>query len=171
MKEIVKYGFILFVICVVASGLLAQVYSITKSKIVAQAQAEEEAGLKQVIPEAVRFEPVKSGDDIIYYKAYDNKGVVRGIAFKTSGKGYASSIDTIVGMTADGTIIGIKVLSQNETPGLGARVSEQSFAGQFARRHIKDASGIHAISGATISSRAVINSVRRKADEIQKLLK
>jgi electron transport complex protein RnfG len=171
MKEAAKYGFILFLICTIASGMLAVAYSITKTRIAQQARAEEEAGLKQVIAEAVRFEPVKSGGELAYYKAYDSAGKLCGIAFKASGKGYSSNIDTLVGLGPDGAITGIKVLSQNETPGLGARIVEQSFTGQFIKYYPRDVSGVQTISGATISSRAVIDSVKRKADEIQKILK
>ena len=168
MKEIIRYGFILSLICIVASGLLAGAYSLTTAKIIAQALAEEEAGLKQVIPQAVRFEPVKSGSGIAYYKAYNKDGVALGVAFKTSAKGYSSPIDTIVGMAGDGTITTIKILNQNETPGVGARVTEKSFTSRFANKN--DISGVQAISGATISSKAVIESVKRKADEIKKIL-
>jgi electron transport complex protein RnfG len=92
-----------------------------------------------------------------------------GAAFKASGKGYSSIIETMVGMLKDGTITAIKVISQNETPGLGARVAEPEFTGQF--ENIKDLSGVSAITGATISSRAVINSVEKKDKEIMAKIK
>ncbi|MDD5195427.1 MAG: FMN-binding protein [Candidatus Omnitrophica bacterium] len=168
MKEIIKYGIILAVICIVASGALAGVYSITKTKIITQAQAEEEAGLKQVIPQAIRFEEVKQGNETAYYKAYDAGGLVLGVAFKVSAKGYSSTIDTIVGMKLDGTIIAIKVLNQNETPGLGSRVAEDEFTGRFAGK--TDVSGVDTISGATISSKSVIESVKTRAQEIREIL-
>ncbi|MDD5584121.1 MAG: RnfABCDGE type electron transport complex subunit G [Candidatus Omnitrophica bacterium] len=168
MKEMIRYGFILAVICIVASGLLAMVNSLTHAKIIAQAQAEEEAGLKQVIPSAVRFEPVTSDSGVVYYKAYDSASAARGVVFKASAKGYSSTIDTLVGMASNGTVIGIKILSQNETPGLGTRVAEAAFTNQFINK--KDISDVQTISGATISSRAVIESVKRKADEIKKIL-
>ena len=47
MKEILRYGFILGLICIVASGLLVTVNSLTKSRIIAQAQEEEEASLRE----------------------------------------------------------------------------------------------------------------------------
>jgi electron transport complex protein RnfG len=164
-----RYGSILALICVVATGLLAGVNSFTRPRIIAQAQAEEEAALKEVMPEAVHFEPVKSDTDILYYKAYDKQEKFIGVAFKSAGKGYSSTIETLAGMLKDGTIVAIKVLSQNETPGLGAQVAESKFTGQFKNK--KDLNAVQAITGATRSSKAVIDSVKKKREEIRALLK
>jgi len=168
MKEMVRYGFILALICTVASGLLATVNSFTKSKIISQAQAEEEASLKEVVPQGERFEAIKSQAGTIYYRVYDKEAKFIGAAFKASGKGYSSTIETMVGMLEDGTITAIKILSQNETPGLGANIVGQDFTGQFTNK--KDLSKCEAITGATISSRAVIEMVKNKAEEIKGLI-
>jgi electron transport complex protein RnfG len=169
MKEMTRYGLILSLICMIAAGLLAGVNSLTKARIIAQAQAEEEASLREVMPEAVHFEPVKTGEEVVYYKAHDKGGKLVGVAFKVSAKGYSSAIETMVGMFGDGRINAVKILSQNETPGLGARVAEPAFAAQF--KNIKDFSNVQAITGATISSKAVIDSVKKKAEEIKALIK
>lgn len=171
MREMVRYGFILAMICLVASASLAGVNRLTKSRIIAQAQAEEEASLREVIPLGERFEAVKSGDDIVYYKARDKNGKLVGVAFKTAAKGYSSTIETMVGMLKDGTITAIKILSQNETPGLGARVGEPTFIGQFTNKNITGLNEVEAITCATISSKAVIDSVKKKTEEIQVLIK
>ncbi len=171
MKETIRYGLILALICVVASGLLAGVNTITTSKILAQSKLEEEAVLRKVFADAARFESVKSANEIIYYKAYDNDGRFLGVAFKASGKGYSSTIETMVGMLKDGTIAAVSILSQNDTPGLGLRVTESSFTGRFTNKNITDLNQVQAITGATISSRAVIDSVKKKAEEIRSLIK
>lgn len=171
MKEMIRYGLILALICVVASASLAAVNSFTKPRIIAQAKSEEEGSLKDVLPEGVNFEPVKSGNDIIYYKAYNKNGQLIGAAFKAQGKGYSSTIETMVGMSGEGKILVIKILNQNETPGLGARVTEPDFTARFSDKNIQNLNDVQAITGATISSRAVINSVASKAKEIQELLK
>jgi Na+-translocating ferredoxin:NAD+ oxidoreductase subunit G len=171
MKEMLHYGLILSLICMAASASLAGVNAVTKSKIIAQAKAEEELSLKEVLPDAERFEPVKTGNDILYYKAYNKDGAFIGAAFKATGKGYASTIETMAGLTKDGIITAIKVISQNETPGLGARVNESSFSGQFSNKNVGALNEVQAITGATISSKAVINSVGKKAEEIKDLIK
>jgi Na+-translocating ferredoxin:NAD+ oxidoreductase subunit G len=171
MKQMARYGLILMLICVVASGLLAAVNALTKTKIVAQARAEEEVSLKEVLPGAVRFEPVMSGAELLYYKGYDKQDRLIGVVIRASGRGYASQIDTVAGMLMDGTITAIKVVNQNETPGLGSRVAEPEFTAQFSNKKPGQFAEVEAITGATISSRAVINSVQRKAREVRGLLK
>ncbi|MDP2924594.1 MAG: RnfABCDGE type electron transport complex subunit G [Candidatus Omnitrophota bacterium] len=171
MKEIIKYSLILSAICLVASGLLVGVYSLTKPRIASQGQAEIQTSLKQVLADAVRFEPIKEKEEIVYYKGYDNKNKIVGVAFNASAKGYSSIIETMVGISLEGEIIAIKVINQNETPGLGARIAEKSFTSQFIKKSVTELSKVNVISGATISSKAVIESVKRKAEEIKKLLK
>jgi electron transport complex protein RnfG len=171
MKEMLRYGFILALICTLASASLTLVYSLTKSRIMAQQDAEEQTSLKEVMPLGVNFIAIKSGNDIIYYKAYNKNGKFIGAAFKAQAKGYSSDIQTMVGMRQDATITAIKILAQNETPGLGSRVTEPSFAGQFSNKNIQGLNEVQAITGATISSKAVIDSVKKKAEEIRELIK
>ena len=173
MREIARYGFILALICVIAAGLLAVVNKLTGPKILAAAQSEEQAALKEVMPLAVKFNAVKSAADkeVLYYKAFDNQDGLIGFVFKASGKGYSSVIQTLAGIFPDGKISAIKILSLNETPGLGMQVREDKFTGQFNHQNSLDLSGVEAITGATISSRAVMDSVMKKAQEIKELIK
>jgi len=171
MKEIMRYGVTLAGICMVAAGLLAGAHSLASSKIIAQAKAEEEANLKAVIPEAAHFDPVEAGGEIVYYKALNARKELIGVAFLAQGKGYSSVIETMVGMDPEGKITAIKVINQNETPGLGSRVAEAIFTSKFAQKNIEELSGVEAITGATISSRAVSDSVKKKAEEVKRLIR
>lgn len=165
MREMLKFGLILGVICIIAAGLLSGVDILTKPKILAQEKLEEDLSLKAIFPLAHRFDEVKENKEVIYYKAFDNAGKFIGVAFKASGKGYAQEVKTLAGMLEDGEITAIKILSHNETPGLGSRITASSFTDRF--RGKRDLSKIEAITGATISSRAVIDSVKKKAEEIK----
>ncbi|MFA6357853.1 MAG: FMN-binding protein [Candidatus Omnitrophota bacterium] len=171
MKEMARYGFILALICIVAAGLLAGVNALTRTKIAGQAIASEQSALREVMPLAVRFSEIKSGEEILYYKAFDSQDKLIGFVFKASGKGYSSVVVTLAGIFLDLKISAIKVISQNETPGLGVRVTEDQFQNHFNNQNCLDLSGVEAITGATISSRAVINSVMKKAQEISELIK
>ncbi|MHB8154708.1 MAG: FMN-binding protein [Candidatus Omnitrophota bacterium] len=173
MREMARYGFILALICVIAAGLLAVVNTLTGPKILAAAQSEEQAALKEVMPLAAKFNAIKSAADeeVLYYKAFDNQDRLIGFVFKASGKGYSSVIQTLTGIFPDGKISAIKIISINETPGLGMRVMENKFTDQFNHQNSLDLSGVEAITGATISSRAVMNSVMKKAQEIKELIK
>jgi Na+-translocating ferredoxin:NAD+ oxidoreductase subunit G len=191
MKSMLRYGIILGLICLVATGLLATVNFFTKTRIAAEAQKEIQISLKEVLPEAVNFEEIKFQNETVYYKGFASDKSLGGVAFIAKGKGYSGTIETMVGMKTDGTIIAIKVLSQSETPGLGARITEIKdpttlfdlfkgkhpdsslkpwFQEQFYNKKTSDLDGVSAITGATISSRAVINSIKTRALEIQKLI-
>ena len=173
MKEMMRYGFILALICVVAAGLLAGVNVLTRPKIIAQARLEEQAGLKEVMPLASKFVAVKSdaNKDVAYYKAFDNQDKLMGYVFKASQKGYSSTIETLAGIFLDDRISAIKVIFQNETPGLGSRITEDKFRNQFNNQSSLVLADVSAITGATISSRAVMNSIMKKAAEIKELIK
>jgi electron transport complex protein RnfG len=136
-----------------------------------QAVAQEETALKSLMPQANNFKPLLSGEDIIYYKAYDKSGSPIGVIFKAKTKGYSGDIVALAAMDSDGKILAVKILSQFETSGLGARIEEESFLGQFQNKICDDLYKVEAISGATISSKAVIDSVANKAQEIRELLK
>ncbi len=126
--------------------------------------AQENADFKEVLPEAASFEPVKSGAEIFYYRALDKDGKLIGAVFKTQSRAI-SDIETLVGMLKDGTITAIKVLSQKESRGYGSRIATPEFSDRF--RNVKDISKVQAITGATVSSRAVIESVRIKAAQVK----
>ncbi len=172
MKTIARYGFILGVICILAGGLLSGVNALTKDRIIAQAKEQELKTLLEVLPGAARFEPVTFlNEEVIYYKAYNTKEQLIGVAFKASGRGYSSIIDVMVGMDLQGVISSIKVMNHNETPGVGTRIIEPSFTSRFTNKDGSAVSLVQAITGATISSTAVINAVKKKTAEIQTLMK
>jgi Na+-translocating ferredoxin:NAD+ oxidoreductase subunit G len=191
MKSMAKFGGILGLICLIATAMLASMNAATAERIRMQAERELQDSLKEVMPDSAAFEPVTVGNEISYYRVTDAGGKLLGAAFKASAKGYSSIIDTVVGMTTDGTISAIKVVSQQETPGLGSRISEVAgtvsildfirgvrpqkglkpwFQAGFNQKNIADLDKVEAITGATISSRAVINSVKQKALQILTIL-
>ena len=83
-------------------------------------------------------------------------------------EGYAGNIEIMVGVKPDGTVNGIEILSQAETPGLGARITEPKFKDQFRGKNLqnadwkvkKDGGDFDQITGATISPRAVVKAIR-----------
>lgn len=167
MKEMVKYGIILGVICFLASAVLAVVNNVTEPKIKAQKEKEENLALKEVVSKAVTFKPYIAGDEVVYYSAYDEKNRLCGFVIKSIGRGYSSDIEVLTGLKPDLEITNIKVLSQNETPGLGARVTEPEFEAKFIGKNSESLNDVQAITGATISSNAVINSIRNKISELK----
>lgn len=157
----------LFAICIVCSSLLAGVYALTKEPIDAAAKAKNEAAIKEVLPPAaaaieeertVDFE----GASYTYNLAYDEQGNTVGCAINVAPVGFGGPIAIKVGFDVNGVIWNTKVLSQAETPGLGAKCVEPSFADQFkgfdpAAKKLavkKDGGDVDAITASTITSRA-----------------
>jgi electron transport complex protein RnfG len=112
-------------------------------------------------------------DDI--YMIYSNEAEI-GFAFLAVGKGYGGLIDILVGLDNETTIKGVTIVSHLESPGLGARITESSFRDQFAGLNIddvvlkRDGGQIDAITGATISSGAVVDAIRATVMEKVKSL-
>ncbi len=162
----------LLVICLVCSALLAGVYALTADPIAKAAQAKNEAAIKEVLPEsAVTIEEEKSitvdGQTYTYNRAFDDLGNTVGCAVNVSALGFGGPIAIKVGFDVNGVIWNTKVLSQAETPGLGAKCVEASFSDQFkgfnpAEKKLavkKDGGDVDAITASTITSRAYANGL------------
>ena len=162
----------LFAICLVCSGLLAGVYALTKEPIDLAAKAKNEAAIKEVLPEtAVTIEEERtvemSGETYTYNLAYDEVGNTVGCAINVSALGFGGPIVIKVGFDVNGIVWNTKVLSQAETPGLGAKCVEPAFADQFRKFDAqekklgvkKDGGDIDAITASTITSRAYIKGI------------
>ncbi len=157
----------LFAICIVCSSLLAGVYALTKEPIDAAAKAKNEAAIKEVLPEsAVTIEEERivdfEGASYAYNLAYDAQGNTVGCAVNVAPVGFGGPIAIKVGFDMNGVICNTKVLSQAETPGLGAKCVEPAFSDQFkgwdpAQKDLavkKDGGDVDAITASTITSRA-----------------
>ena len=157
----------LLAICLVCSGLLAAVYALTAEPIAAAAAAKNEAAIKEVLPEtAVKIEEERTvefeGASYAYNLAYDELGNVVGCAINVAPVGFGGPIAIKVGFDVNGVIWNTKVLSQAETPGLGAKCVEPAFSDQFkgfdasAKKLAvkKDGGDVDAITASTITSRA-----------------
>ena len=162
----------LFAICVVCSSLLAGVYALTKEPIDAAAKAKNEAAIMEVLPtSAVTIEEERTvdfeGATYAYNLAYDEQGHTVGCAINVAPVGFGGPIAIKVGFDANGVIWNTKVLSQAETPGLGAKCVEPAFSEQFkgfdpAQKKLavkKDGGDVDAITASTITSRAYSEGV------------
>ena len=157
----------LLAICLVCSALLAGVYALTAEPIAAAAAAKNEAAIKEVLPEtAVTIEEERTvdfeGASYSYNLAYDELGNTVGCAINVAPVGFGGPIVIKVGFDVNGCICNTKVLSQAETPGLGAKCVEPAFSDQFkgwnpAEKDLavkKDGGDVDAITASTITSRA-----------------
>ena len=167
----------LFVICIVAGGVLGIVFNATKDPIAAAENAKRTAAIKNVLPEFNTLKTINvmsaiEGDnaEIPFHLAYDADNNFIGAAVETfTNKGFSGNISLMVGILADGTVKNISVLQHAETPGLGSKMEEETFKGQFCDKNPasfnfsvkKDGGDVDAITAATISSRAFCDAVNR----------
>ena len=176
MRDMVKIGVILMVYALFAGAALAFVNITTISRITKNKSDTENAARAEVLPDMAGGYELKGKDtDFPYWIGYrdEKKTEPGGYIFIARGCGYSSTIATMVGVDSNGAVTGVKILFQQETPGLGAKVEEIShgenepwFTRQFKGKTVeddikvtKDGGSIDAITGATISSRAVANSI------------
>ncbi len=166
VKNIVKLGLVLFLICGISTGLLAFVNSLTAPVILENDKNQQLIANKEVLPEASEFFDVTK--DISVGK--DSSGNIVGYAVKVSPFGYGGKINMVVGVKGDLTVSGVEILSLSETPGLGAKAQDKAFLGQFVNKDksMELKSDITAISGATITSTAVTEGVKEAISKIEK---
>lgn len=138
-----------------------------------------------VIPNVVEVQGPTEDDDIQYYKGYDANGQLLGYAIRAFDVGYAGDVPIIVGYDNKlEHITAVVVLDNLETPNIGSKVSEPAFINQFnsgysdiVYRAVKGANTdldngvINAVSGATVSSTAVVNAINKAGDYIVEKLR
>ena len=160
IKDIIKLSIFLAVACALAAGILSVTYVATEGRIQQQKTAELNLALSnECIPGACSIERKKD-----YFIGLDKKRRKLGYAFRVYPKGYGGTIDMVVGIDLKGRVAGIKIISMNETPGLGMKASESSFLRQFTgktfKSPLKAKKDVDAITGATITSQAVSDGVK-----------
>jgi electron transport complex protein RnfG len=179
MKDMLKITLSLILIFIGAGLIMGVTYKYTSPLRFKAEKKEKEEALKQMAPDAT--DPIVAagnwsthGKKFEYYTATVSSKPVAYIS-STAGKGYSSYIQMLVSLGTDLKIRDIKILGHAETPGLGDQVEEKSFIDQFKGKSLPDIKlikgetkeNIQAISGATISSRAVTNGVK---DAVQTLV-
>jgi electron transport complex protein RnfG len=166
----------------VSGGVLSLVYLFSAPLIEANMLEEERRSIYQVVPVIESYEERLEGG-VKFFECKDASDVVTGYALPAQGNGYQGVIKLMVGLTPDlSKITGVSVLEQVETPGLGGRISEQVFQEQFEGIETEPAVGyvknqkpdkdtdIQAVTGATISSRSVVNIINRSIGLFREIL-
>lgn len=136
MDKIIKPAVILAIVAFASSLLLSHVKKITYPSILKQQQEKQQQALAVVLPGYTDIEKknvVVDGADFIYWQGSKqvDGGTTRGYAFITSRSGYSGDVESMVGVDEAGKILGLSVLLQTETPGLGARCQEIASSSTF----------------------------------------
>lgn len=187
MRDMIKTAMPLFIICFIVALCLACVNALTSNTIKQKEILTAENQRKEVMNTAKSFQELndwkekdESGLIKEVYAAYDGQKLV-GYVFSAYPKGYGGEIKVTVGIDSDKNISGVRIGENNETPGLGAKASDDEFTGQYSGmtilkefkvvKKLPEADNeIQAISGATISSKAVTSAVQASAKLGYKLL-
>ena len=201
MKEELKMVLVLTIVSLISAAALSFLYNKVKANIEMQEKAKIEDALKYVMPDADKFDKVEN-KEIEYWKVIDHKGEHQGYTFIAKRQGFSSIIKVMVGIDLNGKIKGMKVIAQQETPGLGANMElvesdkyiwdifkgkktdddkgkEPFFLEQFKELNSKRLSvvktepdkennEIEALTGATISSQAVVDGIEEVVKVILK---
>lgn len=185
VKSISKNSILLSIFAIVCTALIATTYVNTKEKIDRQQRALEEKILREILPAELYdndliadkkilpdHEQLNLTDNIFFYVAKKNNRVTAVILPVIAPNGYSGSIKLVVGIRDSGEIIGVRTISHQETPGLGDKIElkKSSWIKQFDNKSLinpsdeqwkvkKDGGAFDQLTGATITPRAVVQSV------------
>jgi electron transport complex protein RnfG len=172
----------LVVIGALSGIILSGVFGVADPMIKANKERELKEAIFVVLPGAKDFrvlEKTVGQEKLIVYKGIDENGSPVGVAFKADGGGFQGNIGLMVGLeTSFLKLRAVEVLEQLETPGLGDRIREEAFKDQFKGLEVKPRveyikyrkpekpNQIQAITGATISSEAVVKNINRAVEKV-----
>ena len=162
---VLRLTFTLLLITSVVAVALAGINQVTAPIIAASNEAKTQAAVNDVLP--------GGGESIAFT---DESGLISavfasetGYAIKVAPNGFGGAIEMMVGVSKEGTVLGISIIKHAETPSLGAVAADKGSAGQSFRDSFtglsgeiavsKDGGEADTISGATITSRAVADGV------------
>ena len=166
----VRPALVLVAIITVSVMILSFLYNITREPVRQSQIARETAAMNTLVPGTVSVneEYINDGSAVSKIKTgYDANGTVVGYTVTASAAGYAGPVVLMAGFDAAGTLTGVQIINQRETPGLGTAILNDDFLSQFAGRtetmtvvRMPSADNeIAALASATISTSAVVNGI------------
>ncbi len=171
MKQNLKLGLILGIITAVAGMVLGFANNVTKDAIAANSKLNKD-DLAFIMPLATSVEEtdIALEGNVLEVLQAKNETEDVGYLFKVTSKGFHGAVDMMIGISMEGKLTGLKIVSHSETPGLGAKIGEEKFTSRFSNIPIKDGITIiktsptseievEGVTGATISSKAVGSAV------------
>ncbi len=176
--DVFKAIIVLTVVCLVISAALAVTNSITKDKIAEMERASATAAMEALIPNGeytkTDLSNIKEIENADIYTVSKGDTTV-GYIVTTAAKGYGGDVKVMTAISSDKKVIGVNILSAaDETPGLGQNATKPDFYNQFKNKTsgvtvVKNGAEnneINAVTGATITSRAVTNAVNEALGQL-----
>ncbi|QEY33773.1 FMN-binding protein [Caproiciproducens galactitolivorans] len=176
VKKILKPAAVLCAICIVIAALLSVTNWMTQDKIKQINEETTAASRALVLPGAKQFVDSKNGT----YAVGKNGNDVLGYVFTTKTKSYGGDLKVMTGIDKNGKVTGVVLLTINDTPGLGLNAQDESFRNQYLQeapekgfKLVKNGNAgkgqINAMTGATITSKAVTECVNEAVAQYQKI--
>ncbi|GIM29694.1 electron transport complex subunit G [Clostridium polyendosporum] len=162
----------LTIACLISGAIIGGTYFITEPVTLQKNIILKNQAMKALVKDAESFKTVDGKKD---WFVAQKDGKVVAYVVPAESKGFDGEIKMLVAVTTDGKIIDYDILSSNETPGLGDNASKEPFKKQFKDKKIEDLivvkdpsniNNIQAITGATISSRAVTKGIKEAAEQV-----
>ena len=167
--QILEIGARLLCICAVVAGIISFVYAKTNAKAEENiAQKKRDAMVEIFREKDLSFAELQPG----FYSILAENQTPLGYCVESTAGGFGGDLSLMVGFDATGEIKGVSIISHSETPGLGARVDNAEYLAQYQGKSgnlalRKENGEIDGISGATISSRAVLAAVNAATERLQ----
>lgn len=159
-RYILRLTVTLLLITAVVAALLGFVNYLTEDKIAAGQREKAKNAMREVLP-AENYDLLEASAEGInaVYRADD-----LGYVVDVTVNGFGGAINMMVGVDAEGRVAGVSIVSHSETASLGANCTREDFRSQFSGAEgtlavTKDGGSIEALTGATVTSRAVTNGV------------
>lgn len=184
MREMINMVVVLTFLTAFSGGLLATVKAKTEVQIENQVLKFQKApAIKDIFPEttndplADRYTVKGENIELQVFPGKLSNGS-KAVAFETKGTGFGGPVGLMVGINVDtDTIVGVRVTTHSETPGIGTRAKDDpSFPNQFSGKGMdsdfslkNDGGIIDAMSGATVTSKAVSLAAIQAKEIYQKL--
>ncbi|EAX48123.1 electron transport complex, RnfABCDGE type, G subunit [Thermosinus carboxydivorans Nor1] len=170
-NSIFKVGMNLAIACFLSGAVIASTYAMTAPIAAQERINQKNKAMKELVADAQEFKPVDGKTD--WYAALKDGKIVAYVV-PAESKGYGGAIKMVTAISPDGKVIDYKILAHNETPGLGDKAAEPKFRKQFAGKAAQDLEvvktptdkNIQALTGATITSRAVTKGIREAAEQV-----
>ena len=174
----VKSSLALLIISALSALFLSGVHTITRAPIEQQRLMYENAAIAEILPGVTETRQMEAGAGIVTgaVSGYNAGGVLIGYVVSASARGYSGPVGIIAGFDTRGTLTGVRVVMQSETPGLGSLIQEPVFLSQFEGLsgpfQVTRARGgsrpdeIETLASATISTNAVVIGVNAAIEYI-----
>lgn len=171
MKYILRLTLTLLLITAVVAGLLAFVNELTAGRIDELTRQKAEQAMREVLP-AQDYTPLDAALPQGVTEAC--RAGDAGYVVRVAPNGFGGAIDLMVGVRADGTVNGVAVIAHSETASLGANCTREEFRAQYAGGAGpfavgQDGGTIEALTGATVTSRAVTDGVNAALDFVREV--